>query len=1075
MAQHIQFPERLKQLLQGSKYEAAVRDLAARVGEILADNKTTFFPDYTDHGVAHINDVLASEVQLIPEEVWNTTQPGTSKPLLTDADAAVIIGATLLHDLGMHLHPQGFRELIGHDSRFRPLPWFDSKQEGYWGDRPWADLWEDYAREARRFSGKQLANIIGEDAAKDWRFDALPASEGEWTLNHRLIVGEFIRRHHARLAHEIAMNGFPGLEPGEATHQFPAIARKGHALETLADLIGVTARSHGISLRVCTAYLEKKHSFRKTPRPKGTAVLYPMALLRVADYLQLDKSRAPAVLLQLHDPQSPISIDEWRKHDSVRHIGDTNDPHGVHFDVSADISLSLYLQLEELLTGLQREMDQSTAVLAEYYGNQTRLELDRLVLAKRRIDSNLQSPEFRDSLPYLPQRSGFSADPQLLTLLVEPLYGKHPSVGVRELMQNAVDAVRELEEWCKKPGRSKESLDLPALEADVLVEFIRQDDTTWLLRVTDRGIGMRGETLANYFLRAGASFRQSTEWTSEFVDGTGKPTVTRAGQFGIGAFAIFLLGEKFKLWTRHAGAGVDEGYSLGASITSTLIEVQKDVESKVGTKIEVMLRNATVEYLGLNNLNTLSARKALRRLLTWYCWDELKIAVKVNSTSATPHSLKFNRTPIMNWPRFPEWSMLETAGSTKVFWSFNRSSAPPFSYNGFRIGKPIVNREADAFDNRINIGWPQNFEFKQPVLAIDDPNSLVRLTANRFSLQDRQIPFLSEVVDDILHSFIAYCLICGPQTPNEAWTKRMWHPLQQEPTVFRNNLDVTLFEKRYIRWCITPKAFVPDDPRIYPFLDASKCVIYGVLWDDEPDYSKAFRFLFKTVASRTSVSTAGIAVDDVITYASIDGSLKERYLEDSAIQLAAFLKRGIPILGGTKVQNIIASISEKHIKTFEKTTWAKSKVAKSFQGWTINERHYADRLMVVPAKSTNEPQMLQPELEALEQSFAELTRSRRRGRAKADSDRRYCGIPIFFVAVLDPIVADGTWSRLAQLWTKLLGAKPIPFDTDARAELISKAGIHPEIKRHLAVWTKMKQMDSKWATGNFTRHECGAE
>ena len=63
----------------------------------------------------------------------------------------------------------------------------------------------------------------------------------------------------------------------------------------LADLIGLTARSHGTSLRVCKSYLESSPLYLGTPTPMGTAVLYPMALLRVADYLQIDRQRAPAV------------------------------------------------------------------------------------------------------------------------------------------------------------------------------------------------------------------------------------------------------------------------------------------------------------------------------------------------------------------------------------------------------------------------------------------------------------------------------------------------------------------------------------------------------------------------------------------------------------------------------------------------------------------------------------------------------------------------------------------------------------------------------------------------------------
>ena len=37
----------------------------------------------------------------------------------------------------------------------------------------------------------------------------------------------------------------------------------------------------------------------------------------------------------------------------------------------------------------------------------------------------------------------FTCDSRLLTLLVEPLYGAKPEFGIRELLQNAIDAVRE--------------------------------------------------------------------------------------------------------------------------------------------------------------------------------------------------------------------------------------------------------------------------------------------------------------------------------------------------------------------------------------------------------------------------------------------------------------------------------------------------------------------------------------------------------------------------------------------------------------------------------------------------------
>src|SRR5687767_10401763 len=148
--------------------------------------------------------------------------------------------------------------------------------------------------------------------------------------------------------------------------------------------------------------------------------------------------------------------------------------------VSNDLSLSLYLQLRDLLNDLQSEMDHSTAVLDEAYGTRTDLGMNRLSLTTRRVHSNLYSSAFRDSLPFVPEGTGFAADPNILTLLVEPLYGKSPGVGVRELIQNSVDAVQELHSWCGMRMLDVARLGLREQDCDVLVDFIRRDVGPWL-------------------------------------------------------------------------------------------------------------------------------------------------------------------------------------------------------------------------------------------------------------------------------------------------------------------------------------------------------------------------------------------------------------------------------------------------------------------------------------------------------------------------------------------------------------------------------------------------------------------
>ena len=143
----------------------------------------------------------------------------------------------------MHLWPKGFLDLVGKESRFQPLPWFKESQNDYSADRSWHELWEDYIREARRFNERQLTDIIGEQQARNWKFPVVWSESSQWDESFRLIVGEFIRRHHTRLAHEIAIYGFPGLPIGSGMDEFTALGKKGHPLENFADLIGITARS----------------------------------------------------------------------------------------------------------------------------------------------------------------------------------------------------------------------------------------------------------------------------------------------------------------------------------------------------------------------------------------------------------------------------------------------------------------------------------------------------------------------------------------------------------------------------------------------------------------------------------------------------------------------------------------------------------------------------------------------------------------------------------------------------------------------------------------------------------------
>ena len=1047
----IKFPKQIEMLLEQSDLQAPIRSLADRVGEILADNKLMFFPDYTDHGTEHIQNVLKSQVELVPKDVWDESKLDSEPRLLCDADAVVIIGATLLHDIAMHLTAPGFLELISDDSRFKPVPWFNEDHEGHAGDRPWRELWEDFTREARQYNDRSLGNIIGPDAVRNgWKFQKLTENSGRWERNHCLIIGEFLRRHHARLAHEIAIFGFPGLPVGDGDGEFPAMgSEKGHVLNRFADLIGLTARSHGTSLRLCNEYLDSIPSYSGTPRPMGCAALFPMALLRVADYLQIDRQRAPAVLLQLREPQSPVSVMEWEKHRAVVAIGPAKVPRSKFVTVSQDVSLDVYLQLRDLLNSLQSEIDHSTAVLNEAYGLQKDHGLDRLNLAIRRIDSNLHLPAFQKSLPYVPEKTGFTADPNLLSLLVAPLYGDVPGVGVRELMQNSVDAVRELEVWCETHGTSRQSLDFPDQDADVLIDFIRQGDGNWLLRVSDKGIGMTSEVIQDYFLRAGASFRQSGAWAKEFIDENGHPRVTRAGRFGVGAFAVFLLGQRFKLLTRHVSSPKFVGFSPIATSDSHLIEIRRVEVPHIGTTIEVEVSAETFD-----RMNTSGSEST-----DWFYWDWPKVVRRiVDKDKTTELPQKYSTPTTLDLESHAEWSIIRPSGFDAVIWSFE--SKPVITCNGIAIGVP----QEPGFTV---FNWPQAPQLKPPQIVVVDNSANLPVTIERYGLLRKSVPFADELCRDVALSFIAHALVCLPTTRDEALLCRASHPLARLQTRSLVCNSQELLTNGLLRWCITPTAIVPVDPWLCSLLDADIYLVHGAMQSSPPldvgcTVFDAGRFNAIVSSSLRSIKCASIG------WYSYTGRYQFGYsdslsgtFEVATSYLKEIALKGVPTLSQC-VNTAIAGVSVRpgQVKT---TNYGANFCPEPPRedkniNWTAclskNEKRERAELRIGRVAESTPVQLILDKFEQPDSSFE--------SKIKDAVD----WLPeIMFVAEIkirvEPKLPE---SLIAKVWNECLGATPIPIDQTARNALIEKGRQHEELNRHIRAWEEMKRTGAKWVS-----------
>jgi len=511
----IRMPSQFKSLLsQDSKALMITNSVIEWALPILEDNSTVFFPYYTDHGISHIENVLNTCHQLLPD---SSRIPDAITPM----DLAVLVSSGILHDFALHLSPVSFIDLIKSKNI---LPY----STVWFGDQVWMSHWDSYTQEIVRYDARKALALTGQ--TKKIKIPDIN-DYSMWTERDRLIVGEFIRRHHERIGHEIAVFGLSNLVN-------PPIGD-----DRLADLIGVTARSHGLDLRIVVDYV--RSVFGDGSQPLGIRAPYIMGLIRVADFFQLDCKRAPVALLHMKRPASNKTLMEWEKHQAIEIVNqDESDPNALFIQVR-DHEFLTHLQLKKLFKAIQIEMDHTTAVLAETYLMHPERKLRDLHLRITRLKSNLFNKEFLDRLPYVDKPASFqSGGVELLHLLSKPLYEEIPQFGARELLQNAVDAVRELEyarvHHIHNKSKSENSP----------IEIIFQEDMGGAyLEIIDYGVGMTFDTLRDYFLTVGASFRYSDYWSVFFTDAQGSSGPPRTGRFGIGVLAAFLLGDTLEIHT----------------------------------------------------------------------------------------------------------------------------------------------------------------------------------------------------------------------------------------------------------------------------------------------------------------------------------------------------------------------------------------------------------------------------------------------------------------------------------------------------------------------------------------------
>lgn len=306
---------------------------------------------------------------------------------------------------------------------------------------------------------------------------------------------------------------------------------------SLGPLIGKIARSHWLTLtEVESTFAAQVGPPAQFPAKWVIDTLKIACLLRVADACHLDARRAPGFLRALRKPDGQ-ALEHWRFQErlSKPHV----ERNELVFTSARDFlptEADAWWLLHDALNVAHHELQDANSAL--HSANRTKFDVYGVAGAG--------SPARLTK--YVPTQLWKPVDTRIrvsdvgalvLKLGGKYLYGDNPKVPLRELIQNAADAVRA----------RRIAEDRPDNWGEITVCLGADESGDWI-DVSDTGIGMSDQVLAGPLLDFGASY-----WGSDLMlrehPGLLSKGFDAEGQYGIGFFSVFMWGNRVRVTTRR--------------------------------------------------------------------------------------------------------------------------------------------------------------------------------------------------------------------------------------------------------------------------------------------------------------------------------------------------------------------------------------------------------------------------------------------------------------------------------------------------------------------------------------------
>ena len=254
-------------------------------------------------------------------------------------------------------------------------------------------------------------------------------------------------------------------------------------------------------------------------------------LLRLADILDFDTSRAPEAVYRYSgfqkskDSNALKSKEEWDKHLASQGFDFLHVNERIHMYSLGYSATCKSMQVEQTvncyLDWVDRELNYCGKQLKRFVGKWQDFILPGKI--KRNIKSEgYVSGQYRLSLD----------QDKILELLVGKDLYSDPSIFVRELIQNAIDAVRTREQLDKNlPSDWKGQINIRC--------WMDQEGYHWF-RIEDNGIGMTEDVIMNYFLKIGSSYYSSDTFLKSKLQCNADAGYMPISRFGIGILSCFM-------------------------------------------------------------------------------------------------------------------------------------------------------------------------------------------------------------------------------------------------------------------------------------------------------------------------------------------------------------------------------------------------------------------------------------------------------------------------------------------------------------------------------------------------------